>query len=647
MSFRVRLIVFFVLIVALPMVALAVLVTQIASDSANGKTDARLDAGVRTATNLYDEARADSGRVANDLARETADDPESIAAIRAGAVGDVVSLARIYADRDGISYVSIVDSEGQETVAGDSRPVATAEVDLVDDQGDQVGTITTSTTTRDQLLRQVESTTGEEAALLGPRGPGSGTADVEAGDLPASGEAKDLQRGDEEVRVAATAPLGAEQVRVALFAPTVDEGFLGSRPNVAIALIAFFAVALIAVALILRSLQGYVREMLGAAKRIGDGDFSTRVPVSGRDEMAGLASEFNKMSGRLADQMDELRRQRIEIEKSTRRIGDAFASGLDRQALLAILVDTAVGACTADYGLVALSGHVGSEAESGRASEPVQEAALVAESRALREHGPVEVSQGGAYAFASALGRLGSTGEPVGAMTIARAATPFTTAERDVFLYLVGQAAASVENVALHELVSEQAVTDDLTGLANNRAFRDVMEKEAARAVRFRHDLSVLMLDIDDFKAVNDTHGHPAGDAVLRSIGRILKAESRGIDEPARYGGEEFVVALPETSPSGALELAERIHARIGAERTRLPDGKEIRVTASIGVATLPATAIDVRELIAAADAALYEAKRTGKNRVVVAGAGPDHVGIDANGTGAVASKGPEPARRN
>ena len=94
-------------------------------------------------------------------------------------------------------------------------------------------------------------------------------------------------------------------------------------------------------------------------------------------------------------------------------------------------------------------------------------------------------------------------------------------------------------------------MTDDLTGLANNRAFRDVMEKEAARAVRFRHEVSVLMLDIDDFKQVNDTHGHPAGDAVLRSIGRILKAESRGIDEPARYGGEEFVVALPETSPEG------------------------------------------------------------------------------------------------
>jgi diguanylate cyclase (GGDEF)-like protein len=646
MSFRVRLIVFFVLIVALPMVALAVLVTQIASDSADGKTDARLDAGLRTATNLYDQARADSGRVANQLARETAADPESIAAIREGTVGDVLNLARIYADRAGVSYVAIVDSQGHETVAGDSRPIATAEVDLVDDQGEQVGTITISTTTRDGYLHQVETTTGEEAALLGPRGPVTGAADVEAGDLPASGEASDVQRGNEDVRVAATDPLGAEQVRVALFAPAADEGFLGSRPNVAIALIAFFVVALIAVALILRSLQGYVREMLGAAKRIGDGDFSTRVPVSGSDEMAGLASEFNKMSERLADQMDELRRQRVEIEKSTRRIGDAFASGLDRQALLMILVETAVGACTAEYGLVALSGHIGSEAESGKATEPVQEAALAAEGRALREHGPVEVSQDGAHAFASSLGRIGSTAERVGAMTIARADKPFNAAEREVFLYLVGQAAASVENVALHELVSEQAVTDDLTGLANVRAFRDVMEKEAARAVRFHHEVSVLILDIDDFKQVNDTHGHPAGDAVLRSIGRILKAESRGIDEPARYGGEEFVVALPETSPAGALELAERIHVRIAAERTRAPDGSDIRVTASIGVATLPGTTIDVRELIAAADAALYEAKRTGKNRVVVAGAAAYGARSEANGAGASAAKGPEPARR-
>ena len=646
MSFRVRLILFFVLIVALPMVALAVLVTQIASDSADGKTDARLDAGLRTATNLLDQDRADSGRAANDLAQETAADDPSMTAIRDGNAADVLNLARTYANRPGIAYISIIDASGRQTVAGASRPIATAAVDLVGPDGQQVGTIAASTTTRDAYVREVETTTGEDAALIGPQGTVAGVPGVAAGDLPSGGEATDVERGDEQFRAAATEPLGAEQVRVALLAPAVDEGFFGSRPNIAIGLVVFFAVALLAVALILRSLQSYVREMLGAARRIGEGDFSHRVPVTGADEMAGLASEFNKMSGRLSDQMDELRRQRIEIEMSTRRIGDAFASGLDRQALLAILVETAVGACSADYGLVALSGHVGSEAEAGKPTEAVQGAALAAESRALREQGPVEVTEGAAHAFASSLGKIGATGVPVGAMTIGRADKPFTAAEREVFLYLVGQAAASVENVALHELVSEQAVTDDLTGLANGRAFRDRMEKEAARAARFRHEVSLLMLDIDDFKKVNDTYGHPAGDEVLRAIGRILKAESRGIDEPARYGGEEFVMALPETSPEGALELAERIHARIGAERIRTPDDGDIRVTASIGVSTLPASAIDVRELIAAADAALYEAKRAGKDRVVVAEGGQETPPSSQNGPVGRSAKGPAPARR-
>ena len=131
------------------------------------------------------------------------------------------------------------------------------------------------------------------------------------------------------------------------------------------------------------------------------------------------------------------------------------------------------------------------------------------------------------------------------------------------------------------------------------------------------------MLDIDDFKQVNDEHGHLQGDEVLRTVGRILNDESRGIDEPARYGGEEFAVALPETGLGGATELAERIRARIEAERIRGVNGTSpLRVTASVGAASMPASAENVRDLIAAADAALYEAKRSGKNRVVPASAG-------------------------
>ena len=107
---------------------------------------------------------------------------------------------------------------------------------------------------------------------------------------------------------------------------------------------------------------------------------------------------------------------------------------------------------------------------------------------------------------------------------------------------------------------------------------------------------------------------------MLRMVGRVLSQESRGIDEPARYGGEEFAVALPETGLAGAVELAERIRARIESERVTGVDGQAaLRVTASVGAASMPASAADARDLIAAADAALYEAKRSGKNRVVTA----------------------------
>jgi diguanylate cyclase (GGDEF)-like protein len=207
-------------------------------------------------------------------------------------------------------------------------------------------------------------------------------------------------------------------------------------------------------------------------------------------------------------------------------------------------------------------------------------------------------------------------------MTVAREGDEFTPGERDVFLYLIGQVAASIENIALHELVSEQAVTDELTGLSNQRRFREQIAREDERAQRFRHDLSLIMLDIDDFKQVNDDYGHLQGDEVLRMVGRVLDEESRGVDEPARYGGEEFAVALPETDLAGAVEVAERIRSRIESERVPHVDGATaLRVTASVGAASMPASATSVQELIAAADAALYEAKRAGKNRVVTSSA--------------------------
>jgi diguanylate cyclase (GGDEF)-like protein len=237
--------------------------------------------------------------------------------------------------------------------------------------------------------------------------------------------------------------------------------------------------------------------------------------------------------------------------------------------------------------------------------------------RALETGRSADVSLDFVFAYAAPLSGLGDGRPRDAAMAIARAGNSFDEAEREMLRYLCGQAAVSVENIDLHEQVSDQAVTDELTGLANPRRFRELIEKESVRAERFGHPLSLVLLDLDDFKQINDNYGHLQGNEVLRTVGRILMDESRGVDEPARYGGEEFIVALPETGRQGAVEVAERIRTAIAASRVPRVEGSgEIEITASLGVASVaPDAARDTKSLIAAADAALYRAKRSGKNR--------------------------------
>jgi diguanylate cyclase (GGDEF)-like protein len=164
--------------------------------------------------------------------------------------------------------------------------------------------------------------------------------------------------------------------------------------------------------------------------------------------------------------------------------------------------------------------------------------------------------------------------------------------------------------------VASQAATDSLTGLANRRTLDEELVLEWRRAHRVGDSLAFVLLDLDNFKQVNDTHGHPAGDAVLRMVGQVLLGGIRQVDLAGRYGGEEFALILPETDLTGALKLAERLRVALETTSIELADGKTLQVTASFGVA-LKDELRSADELVAAADEALYAAKRTGKNRVM------------------------------
>ena len=179
---------------------------------------------------------------------------------------------------------------------------------------------------------------------------------------------------------------------------------------------------------------------------------------------------------------------------------------------------------------------------------------------------------------------------------------------------LLARTRTLLEFKAYLDVCEEAAFTDHLTGLANRRRFERQLDREVSRVLRYEHPFSLLMLDIDSFKNLNDNYGHDAGDEAIRRLARVLREGTRGIDLAARIGGEEFAVLLVETNKDGALEVAERL--RLAIRALEIPKAEQI--TASFGVAECPSDAQTAIDLLKAADVALYEAKRNGRDRVVV-----------------------------
>lgn len=196
----------------------------------------------------------------------------------------------------------------------------------------------------------------------------------------------------------------------------------------------------------------------------------------------------------------------------------------------------------------------------------------------------------------------------------------FTPNEHDRFRVVADQIAMALDRLYLNLEARRMSMTDGLTGLYNHRQFQSFLEKEVQSAIRYQHPVSLLLLDLDFFKKINDKYGHLMGDQVLQELADLLRSKTRDTDLVARYGGEEFVVVLPKTPPDGASILAERICAAVRQQDFCKGMLESFRVTISIGVACFPASGIkDAIQLIETADKALYEAKNSGRDCVKIA----------------------------
>lgn len=195
----------------------------------------------------------------------------------------------------------------------------------------------------------------------------------------------------------------------------------------------------------------------------------------------------------------------------------------------------------------------------------------------------------------------------------------FSQADLEILKTIADFAAIAIENARVHEEVRHLAVTDELTGLWNAKRFNDMLEYEVERSRRYGGEVSLIFLDLDHFKLVNDCHGHLVGSRVLSEVGGLLGRSIRSVDSAARFGGDEFVLMFPNTTKDWGKVLADRLCRLLQETEFRSDNGELLKVTASFGVASFPEDAPNARSLMAAADKAMYGVKEASRNGVGVA----------------------------
>ncbi len=617
--FRHKLSIVLVGLALVPLVGAGLIVQALLIRHEVDSVDAKLAAGAAAASIAYQAQLSDARNAAMQLASRP-------------------DVARAFRSRDGSGLdlysipvgdsVAMVDASGTFYGAVPPPPVWSAQAELLPRTGGR--RVIVSVPLNVDLLSRVAASVpiAEGVALSLVMGgtaistPG-GVAGAVDGLRP--GDAVDAAIGGSRVRAEALS-VGGPSGAGALLVTTYPRGQLDDRiDSVRLKLLlpmAILAGLVATIALFAADrISRVITDLSGRALSLVD---ATAEPPAGGDEFDELSSALDTMSSELTSRRTELEGERARLKTTLARYGETLAATHDQRALLEAVLDTAVQATRARGGRLLLY-----DAANGEATEEVR----MGTARGSRADLPMVVTAGsGVEGAALATREPQVTAEPrailvvpihredalLGVITVVDPEDgSFGSDDVETLAGLAAQTGVAVENARLHIVVKKQAVTDELTGLANRRQFYEVLGREFERAQRFSTPLSLIIFDIDDFKRVNDTHPmrHLAGDAALRAVADEIAALTRDIDLDARHGGEEFAILLPQTDLAGGVQLAERLRRAIEQRLISFGD-QPISVTASFGVANTPQDSGTLIELIAMAENRMYHSKRHGKNQV-------------------------------
>jgi two-component system cell cycle response regulator len=395
-------------------------------------------------------------------------------------------------------------------------------------------------------------------------------------------------------------------------------------------------------------------ELSVAARRVAAGDLDTMLPEQRGTEVGELAVAFNHMTTTLRQTINDLRESHDELREGVDRLGSTLSGTHDLDRILQVILETGMTSAQAQAGALLLTSAAqdmlylaAGHGLEGRIDGDIEDWRV--DATWIPEEDPAQLPPPGVLARVASTGEIvhGVVGGPHGVQLTAdeprgrsilalplRSAgritgvlclydrsdgQPFEDRDIEVVRQFVSQATVAIDNVLMHREAQRLSVTDGLTGLWNYRYASLALEREVERAQRFGHPLSLIMLDLDRFKLVNDVHGHQRGDAVLVEVAARVRSVIREVDILARYGGEEMLLILPETDLAGAQLLAERVLDTVRSRPIGGPGEEPVFMTTSLGISVMPGHGTSPRTLLHAADSALYAAKSAGRDTARVA----------------------------